>query len=138
MRTCNRRGDTEDWADLSVKPDDVRLGSTPGNRPRSPATPVRAAPHEPDRHARIEAALEEIEGKRPWRNEEDEDPDGPVVESVMEFVPLPDLALRGVLDGNRCHQTLHPQDLGLRDFHRSWRGAFALTAADLRLPARRV
>src|SRR5262249_57154475 len=55
----------------------------------------------PDRHPQVEAALEEIECQRPWRNEEDEDPDRPVIESVVKLVELPDFSLRRVLDRDR-------------------------------------
>src|SRR5262249_29287919 len=55
---------------------------------------------QPDRHARVEPVLEEIEGKRPRRDEEHEDPDRPVVEAVIELVAFADLALGRVLDRN--------------------------------------
>ena len=60
------------------------LGSTPGSRPRSPAMPVptSTAPSHSAIRA-VEAALEQIERQRPRRDEEDEDPDRPVVEPVV-------------------------------------------------------
>ena len=83
------------------------LGSTPGSRPRS-ARDAGADEHdaEPQRHPRVEAALEEIEGQRAGRDEEDEDPDRPVIESVIKLVALTDLALGSVLDGYGGHVCL--------------------------------
>ena len=42
---------------------------------------------QPRRHPRIEAALEQVEGERPGRDEEDENPDRPVIEPVIQLVP---------------------------------------------------
>ena len=80
------------------------FGSTPGSAPRKPGD-AGADQHgaEPQRHARVEPALEQIEGQRPGRDEEDEDPDRPVVEPVIELVALADLALRGVFDRDSVH-----------------------------------
>src|SRR5262249_46340052 len=58
---------------------------------------------EPRRHARVESALEEIERQRARRDEEHENPDGPVVEAVIELVAFSDLPLGGVLDGDGVH-----------------------------------
>ena len=60
----------------------------------------------PERHARVEAALEQIERQRARRDEEDEDPDRPVIEPVIELVALADLALGSVLDGYGGHVCL--------------------------------
>ena len=48
---------------------------------------------EPQRHARIEAAIEEHERQRARRNEEDPDPDGPVRETIAGLVPLANRAI---------------------------------------------
>ena len=70
------------------------LASTPGRRPRKPAMPVPTSTDaEPQRHARVEAALEQIERQRPGRDEEDENPDRPVIESVIELVAFADFPL---------------------------------------------
>ena len=53
---------------------------------------------EPERHPRVEAALEQVEGERTGRDEEHEDPDRPVIEPVIELVALADFPLGGVLD----------------------------------------
>ena len=77
------------------------LGSTPGQR--APETGDAGADQhgaEPQRHARVEAALEQIEGERTGRDEEHEDPDRPVIEPVIELVALADLAVGGVFDGD--------------------------------------
>ena len=86
------------------------FGSTPGSRPRSPAM-AGGDEHraQPQRHPRVEAALEQIEGERTGRDEEHENPDRPVVESVIELVALADLSMRRVLDGNACHERVGPQ-----------------------------
>src|SRR5262245_38310020 len=44
--------------------------------------------------------LEQIKRQRPGRDEEDEDPDRPVVESVIQLVELTNLAIGGVLIWN--------------------------------------
>ncbi len=61
--------------------DDVGRGSQPGSWPRSPAMPVPTSttPSQAEQ-AGVEAALEQVEGQRPRRDEEDEDPDRPVIE----------------------------------------------------------
>ena len=83
------------------------LGSTPGRAPAQPGD-AGADEHgaEPQRHPRVEAALEQIEGQRARRDEEHEDPDRPVIESVIELVALADLALGRVLDGYGGHVCL--------------------------------
>ena len=47
---------------------------------------------------RIEPAREEVEGHRPRRDEEDEDPDRPVVDPVIELVAVADLPVGVALD----------------------------------------
>ncbi len=96
-RTCSRHAGTAGWAGPRWKRMMYGRARTPGRRPRRPAI---AAPDqddpEPQRHAQIEPALEQIEGERARCDEEDEDPDRQVIDAVMEFVALADLALGGV------------------------------------------
>ena len=51
--------------------------------------------------ARVEAALEQVEGQRTRRDEEHEDPDRPVVEPVVELVPVANLPIGVALDVTR-------------------------------------
>src|SRR5262245_45511030 len=81
---------------------DVRLRFDAG-QPSAQASDGRADEDraEPRRHPSIEPALEQIEGQRTWRDEEHEDPDRPVVETVVKLVALPDFPLGCVLDRDR-------------------------------------
>ena len=54
---------------------------------------------EPQPHPPVESVLEQIEGQRTWRDEEHEDPDRPVIESVIELV-----ARRGSSAATRIRQ----------------------------------
>ena len=47
--------------------------------------------------------LEQIEGEGAERNEEDEDPDRPVIEPIVELVAISDLPSRCVFDRNDRH-----------------------------------
>ena len=86
------------------EPDDVRLGLHAGQA-AAQAGDAGAEHHdaEPQRHPPVEAALEQIERQRTWRDEEHEDPDRPVIEPVIELVALADLPLGGVLDRYSGH-----------------------------------
>src|SRR6266513_1256120 len=53
---------------------------------------------EPERHARVEAAIEEIEGERAWRDEEDPDPDRPVRDAIADLVVFADRTIACELD----------------------------------------
>ncbi len=83
---------------------DVRLGF---DARQAAAETGNAGPQqdgaEPECHAGVEPALEQIEGERAWRDEEDKNPDRPVIEPVVELVVLADSPLRGVLDGDSVH-----------------------------------
>src|ERR1700674_4389119 len=57
----------------------------------------------PQRHTGVESSLEQIEGERPRRDEEHEDPDRPVIESIVKLVTFADSALGCVFDWNRRH-----------------------------------
>src|SRR5262249_62396244 len=89
-------------ADASVERVRAILGEADDVRPRldagQPAAQSRdrrADEHsaEPQRYPRAEAALEQIEGERTGRDEENEDPDRPVIEPVIQLVAIADLAL---------------------------------------------
>src|SRR5262245_46654654 len=56
--------------------------------------------------------LEQIECQRPRRDEEDENPDRPVVESVIQLVALTNLAFGGVLNWNRRHGPIFLSERG--------------------------
>jgi Family of unknown function (DUF5924)/Protein of unknown function (DUF2914) len=89
-------------ADTAVKrvrlvlrePDDVRAGLHAGQA-AAQARDAGGGHHgaEPQRHPVIEAVLEQIERQGTGRDEEDKDPDGPVIEPVVQLVALPDLPL---------------------------------------------
>jgi hypothetical protein len=68
------------------KTDDVGAGLDAGQSAAQPgdsrADQDRA---KPERHARVEAMLEQVERQRPWSNEEDPDPDRPVGEPVADL-----------------------------------------------------
>ena len=55
---------------------------------------------EPREEVSIEAALEQVERQRPGRDEEDENPDRPVIEPVMQLVARAYLSLRRIFDGD--------------------------------------
>ena len=81
------------------EPDDVRPrldARQPSAQPRD-ARPDHHRP-EPQRHARIEAALEQIERERAGGDEEHPDPDRPVREAVGDLVALADRTILGELD----------------------------------------
>ena len=61
----------------------------------------------PSHQSPIEAMLEQVERERAGRNEKHEDPDWPVVESVVELVPSPNLPLRVELDAPRVGGDLY-------------------------------
>ena len=76
------------------EPDDVgaRLDARqPAAKPGDAGADQHGA--EPQRHARVEAACEQIEGQRPGRDEEHQDPDRPVREPVTDLVALADRAI---------------------------------------------
>ena len=79
--------------------DDVGRGSHPGRRPRRPAmaVPTSTTPSHVMRSS-IEAAFEQIEGQRAGRDEEDENPDRPVIEPVMKLVSVSDFTVGVALD----------------------------------------
>ena len=54
-------------------------------------------------HPRVEAALEQVERQRARRDEEDEDPDRPVVDAVVGLVAGADATVVGELDGDLLH-----------------------------------
>src|SRR5438552_9249157 len=89
------------------EPDDVRLRLDAG-QPSAQTRDARADEHdaEPQGHPRVEAALEQIERQRARRDEEDENPDRPVVEPVVKLVAFANLAVRCVLDGDLGHELL--------------------------------
>lgn len=53
---------------------------------------------EPCGHAGVEAVGEEVKGQRAGRDEEDEDPDGPVEEAVVELIAGAEFAIARVLE----------------------------------------
>ena len=59
--------------------------------------PISTTPSQ-QRHARVEAVLEQVEGQRPGRDEEHEDPDRPVRQPVPDLVALADAAIARQLD----------------------------------------
>src|ERR1700674_4506790 len=86
------------------EPDDVRLWLD-ARQPPAQAGKSRSD-HDgakPQRHTRVESSLEQIEGERPRRDEEHEDPDRPVIESIVQLVALADSALGCIFDWNRGH-----------------------------------
>ena len=62
--------------------------------------PSRTTRH-PRRHPGVEPLLEQREGHRAGGDEEDEDPDRPVVQPIADLVALADLAVRRQLDAAR-------------------------------------
>src|SRR5207244_5759519 len=76
------------------EPDDVRL-RLDARQPPPQAGDSRPDEHraEPEDQAPVEAALEQIEGERPGRDEKHEDPDRPVIEPVVELVAFANPAL---------------------------------------------
>ena len=94
-------------ADAAIQRVRAILGEANDVRPRLAARQTaaqagdrRADQHhtQPDEQARIEAALEEIERQRPWRDEEHENPDRPVIEPVVQLVPVTNLPIDVALD----------------------------------------
>src|SRR6266446_10117048 len=86
------------------EPDDVRLWLDAWQAPAQAGE--SRSDHdgaEPQGHTRVESPFEQIEGERPRRDEEHEDPDRPVIESIVELVALADAALSCVFDWNRGH-----------------------------------
>ena len=53
---------------------------------------------QPQRHPPVEPVREQVECQRPGRDEEHEDPDRPVRQSVIDLVPFPDAAVCRELD----------------------------------------
>ncbi len=84
--------------------DDVRLRFDARERPAQ-AGDGRADQHraQPQRHARVEAPFEQIEGERTRRDKKHENPDRPVIEPVIELVVFADLAVRVVFDRESVH-----------------------------------
>src|SRR4029453_13965950 len=76
------------------KPDDVRPGLDTGE-PAAKAGDARTHQHhtQPQRHPRVEAALEKIERQRPWSDKKHKDPDRPVSQPIADLVPLANLAV---------------------------------------------
>src|SRR5215470_17398565 len=89
------------------EPDDVRL-RLDSREPAAQSGDAGPNQHraEPQRHPRVETVLEQVERQRPGRDEENENPDRPVVEPVIKLVAFANLALRCVLDGNLGHELL--------------------------------
>ena len=104
------------------------------------AQPGNAGPQQdepkPHRHAAVEAVREEVEGERPRRDEEDENPDRPVIETVVELIALPNLSFGSVLDGYRGHVSLYVWGCGL--FGRDFRAFLDLADGDRPSFERRV
>ena len=70
-------------------------------------------------HADIEPTLEQIERQRTWCDEEDEDPDRPVIEPVVQLVVFANLAFGRVFDRDSVHgffvRVLRRFDAGVLD-----------------------
>ena len=87
--------------------DDVRRRLAAGQLAEEPGDASAEQHHaEPCQETRVEAALEQIERQRSGRDEEDEDPDRPVVDAVIQLVARPDLAFGVELDVQRVRSNL--------------------------------
>ncbi len=79
---------------MLLKAEDVRL-RLDTRKPAAQPGDARANQdgEQPPLHPRVEAVLEQVERQRTRRNEENENPERPVIEPVVELVAVADFAL---------------------------------------------